>query len=153
MRGALGVCGEREQEMGVGVSRDVRHRRVEHWRGRLDVARPDSSKGSWRGVLLSLGAGLLAGGLVLAVLAVVALSTDHHGVLTWGVSVIIFVSFMLFVRFFVTPRYWRSSMSLDCDAGSPFDPEPQPLVTPALVVVGFAVPAIVFAVIDIVRVV
>ena len=93
--------------------------------------------------MLSLLFGFLGGLAVLGILWLVATVTGRHGVLTWGVSVVVFGSLLLLSRFVLplwgTPGYRPRST---------FDLEPAPLVAPALVVSAFAVPSLVFAVLD-----
>lgn len=112
--------------------------KVEHWQGHVAVPRPPEPRPSpWPGVLLVAGAPVL-GAAVLGLLDLAA-----HRLLTGGVTVIALGGLTLGIGL-LSPL----PVSRGFSRSRRFRAYPAPLVAPGLVFIGFALPSLVFIVIQ-----
>lgn len=112
--------------------------RVEYWRGHMNVERPAErvtvSRRAWFALGISLGVGLL----VFAALWLVATRSHDPSVLSTGVSLVSVASLALAV-FAASPL----PLSLNFMRVQNLNRQPLPLLWPALMLLGFALPSLI----------
>jgi hypothetical protein len=111
---------------------------VEHWRGHMDVERPAERFKVSRRAWLMLGVALGAGLLVLGILWLMAMRSHDSSVLTTGVSIVTVTSLAL-AAFAASPL----PLSGNFRRVQNFNRQPLPLLWPALMLVGFALPSLI----------